>query len=227
MNALPPFARRPAMPDARTTETEFDWSRYADATLAGLSVLIPVPFVDDVFENFFRRRIPGAVARSRGRSISGDVRAALEEEDAGRSGCATLPLRLVVGLLKRLSRKLLYFLTVKQATDRLSYYWYRAFLVDHMLASGHLDSPESARVAHGAMEGVLATTRGPLPHLARQVVTQTRNVWPVLRRARRGEEADEVRQTRSEMERGWAGVSGHLASVAARYDEAYARMRGR
>jgi hypothetical protein len=134
------------MPDARTTD--FEWSRYADATLAGLSVLIPVPFVDDAFEAFFRRRIPGAVARSRGRTLSAEVRAVLDEEDGGRGGCAALPARLVVGLFKRLSRKLLYFLTVKQAADSLSHYWYRAFLLDHMLASGHLDSADSARDAH-------------------------------------------------------------------------------
>jgi hypothetical protein len=211
------------MPDARTTE--FDWSRYADATLAGLSVLIPIPFVDDAFEAFFRKRIPGAVAGSRGRTLSGEVRAVLEE-DAGGGGCAALPARLVVGLFKRLSRKLLYFLTVKQATDRLSYYWYRAFLVDHMLASGHLESADSARVARQAMEELLATTAGPLPRLARQMVTGMRNVWPALRRARHGEESDEVRETRNQLERRWNELAEHLNAVAARYDDAYARKRG-
>lgn len=212
------------MPDARTTD--FDWSRYADATLAGLSVLIPIPFVDDAFESFFRKRIPGAVARSRGRTLSGEVRAVLEEDDR-RGGCAALPARLVIGLFKRLSRKLLYFLTVKQATDRLSYYWYRAFLVDHMLASGHLESTDSARTAHQVMEELLATTVGPLPRLARQMVAQMRNVWPALRRARRGEESEEVRQTRNQLERRWNEISEHLSAVAARYDDAYARKRGR
>jgi hypothetical protein len=212
------------MPDARTTD--FDWSRYADATLAGLSVLIPIPFVDDAFEAFFRGRIPGAVARSRGRTLSDDVRAGLGEEDAGKGGWARLPARLVIGASKRLSRKLLYFLTVKQAADRLSYYWHRAFLVDHMLASGHLESADSARVAHQAMEELLATTTGPLSRLAREVVAQSRNVWPALRRARRGEESDEVRQTRSRLERKWSELAEHLGEVAARYDEAYARKRG-
>jgi hypothetical protein len=211
------------MPDARTTD--FDWSRYADATLAGLSVLIPVPFMDDAFEAFFRKRIPGAVANSRGRAIPGEVRAVLEEEGPG-GGWAALPARLVVGVFKRVSRKLLYFLTVKQATDRLSYYWYRAFLVDHMLASGHLESTGSARVAHQAMEELLATTTGPLPLLARQMVTQMRNVWPALQRARRGEEADEVRQTRNLLERRWSDFAEHLTTVAARYDQVYARKLG-
>jgi hypothetical protein len=213
------------MPDARTPE--FDWSRYADATLAGLSVLIPIPFVDDAFESFFRGRIPGAVARSRDRTLSAPGRAVLEEEDAtGRGGCAALPVRLAVGLFKRLSRKLLYFLTVKQATDRLSHYWYRAFLLDHMLAAGHLESPDSARVAHQSMEELLATTAGPLPRVARQMVTQMRNVWPALRRARRGEEADEVRETRTQLERRWNEVAEHLGAVADRFDEVYARKRG-
>ncbi|HEY0152685.1 MAG TPA: hypothetical protein VGB92_11865 [Longimicrobium sp.] len=213
------------MPDERTTA--FEWSRYADATLAGLSVLIPVPFVDDAFEGYFRRRIPGAVARSRGRSLPGEVRAALDEEDAaGRSGCATLPLRLTLGLLKRLSRKLLYFLTVKTATDRLSHYWYRAFLLDHMLASGHLDDAAGARVAHRAMEQVLAATRGPLPQVARQLVSSSRNVWSALRLARRGKDSEEVREVRSQLELRWSEIAEQLGSVAARYDEAYARVSG-
>jgi hypothetical protein len=213
------------MPDTRSTD--FEWSRYADATLAGLSVLIPVPFLDDAFEAFFRARIPGAVARTRGRTLPDGVRAALAAEDAARrGGCATLPLRLTLGLLKRLSRKLLYFLTVKTATERLSHYWYRAFLMDHMLAAGHLESPASARVAHRAMEEVLASTVGPLPAIARQVVTGTRGVWSALRRARRGEEAEEVRRTRSRVESQWGQASVQLGAVAARYDEAYARLAG-
>jgi hypothetical protein len=207
--------------------TPFEWARYADATLAGLSVLIPVPFVDDAFEAFFRRRIPGAVARSRGRTLPREVRAALDEEDAARrGGCATLPLRLTLGLLKRLSRKLLYFLTVKTATDRLSHYWYRASLVDHMLAAGHLESPESARVAHRAMDEVLRSISGPLPQVARQVVASARNVWPALRRARRGEEAEEVRRMRSEMEGRWGELAEQFRLLGTRYDEAYARLRG-
>ena len=213
------------MPNERTTA--FDWSRYADATLAGLSVLIPIPFVDDAFEAFFRRRIPGAVARSRGRTLPEEVRAALVEQDAsGRGGCAALPVRIVFSLLKRISRKILYFLTVKTATDRLSHYWYRAFLMDHMLAAGQLESAASARVAHQAMEQVLANTSGPLPMLARQLIAGSRNVWPALRRARRGEESPEVRQMRTQLERRWNEISGQLAAVAARYDEAYDRLRG-
>lgn len=212
------------MPSERTTA--FDWSRYADATLAGLSVLVPIPFLDDAFEAFFRGRIPGAVARSRGRTLPDDVRAVLGEGDGGRGGCATIPLRLTLGLLKRLSRKVLYFLTIKSATDRLSQYWSRAFLIDHMMMAGHLESAASARVARAAMDEALTTVAGPLPRVAGHVIATSRNVWPALRRARRGEQAAEMRQVRSEMEGRWGEAAEDLRSLAARYDAAHARLGG-
>jgi hypothetical protein len=211
------------MPSERTTA--FDWSRYADATLAGLSVLVPIPFLDDAFEAFFRRRIPGAVARSRGRTLPDDVRAVLGEGD-DRGGCATIPLRLTLGLLKRLSRKILYFLTIKSATDRLSQYWSRAFLIDHMMTAGHLENAAQARVARAAMDEALTTVSGPLPRVAGHVIATSRNVWPALRRARRGEEAEEMRQVRSQMEGHWGEAAEDLRSLAGRYDAAYARLSG-
>jgi hypothetical protein len=212
------------MPSERTPA--FEWSRYADATLAGLSVLVPIPFLDDAFEAFFRGRIPGAVARSRGRTLPDDVRAVLSEGDASRWGCATIPLRLTLGLLKRLSRKILYFLTIKSATDRLSHHWSRAFLIDHMLVAGQLENAASARTARQAMDEVLASTAGPLPRLARQVIATTRNVWPALRRARRGEQSEEMRQVRSEMEGRWGEAAEDLRTLADRYDAAFARLGG-
>jgi hypothetical protein len=76
------------------------------------------------------------------------------------------------------------------------------------------------------MDEVLTRLSGPLPRLARQVVASTRNVWPALRRARRGEDAEEVRQVRNEMEGHWEEAAGDLRSLAARYDAAYARLGG-
>lgn len=218
--ALP--ALRTAMPSERTTA--FEWSRYADATLAGLSVLIPVPFMDDAFEGFFRGRIPGAVARARGRTLPDDVRGVLGEGNDGRGGWAAIPLRLTLGLAKRLSRKVLYFLTIKTAADRLNQYWSRAFLIDHGLTAGHLENAASARVARKAMDEVLAAASGPLPRLANQVIASSRNVWPALRRARRGEQSEEMRQVRTQIEGRWDEAAGDLRSMAGRYDAAYARL---
>jgi hypothetical protein len=44
--------------------TDFDWLVYADATFAGLAILLPFPFVDSWLEGYFRRRMPGDITRA-------------------------------------------------------------------------------------------------------------------------------------------------------------------
>lgn len=206
--------------------TRFEWPVYADATLAGLSVLIPVPFVDDAFEAYFRRRMPERIARARGRELPEGVEAELTQDRRGwLRNLLLLPVRLTVGLLARLSRKLLYFLTVKKATDRLSHYWSRAYLLDHMLAAGHLETPRSARIARAAMERVLAASSGPMRRVANGVVTRARDVGEMLRRARRGEEDEALRRTRGEIEERWGDAAEDLGTLAARYDQLYLQLQ--
>lgn len=214
------------IPMSPQPKTNFDWSMYADATLAGLSVLIPIPFLDSVFETFFRRRMPTAIARSRGRVLPASIRAELQP--ASRSvvhACLALPLTLTIGLVQRVSRKLLYFLTVKEATETLSQYWHRAFLLDYMLAAGHVETEASAHIAAQAMEQVLATTSSPLTQLARQVIAQTRHIWQTLRGARRGHDDDVIEQTRAQLEQRWGDFAGYFEAVAARYDHHYRELQ--
>ncbi len=206
--------------------TSFDWSLYADATLAGLSVLIPIPLVDTVFETFFRRRMPTAIARSRGRVLPAGIQAELRPTSGNVfRACLMLPLTLTIGLVQRLSRKLLYFLTIKEASDKLSQYWHRAFLLDYMLASGHLETEASARTAAQAMEQVLSTTSSPLPQLARQVVGHTRHIWQTVRSARRGREDDVIEETRAQMEQRWGDFAGYFEALAARYEHHYRELQ--
>ncbi len=206
--------------------TSFDWSMYADATLAGLSVLIPIPLLDTVFETFFRRRMPTAIARSRGRVLPASIHAELRPTSGSwLRACLTLPLTLTLGLVLRLSRKLLYVLTIKEATEKLSHYWHRAFLLEYMLAAGHLQTVASAHMAAQAMEQVVATTSSPLTQLARQVIAQTRHSWQTVRRARRGQEDDVLAQTRAQLEQWWGDFAGYFEAVAARYDHHYRELQ--
>lgn len=208
--------------------TRFEWPLYADATLAGLSILVPAPFVDDALEGFFRRRMPRRIAAARGRVLAAEVEAELREEGGGwGAALLRLPLTVTVGLLKRVSRKLLYFLTVKAAADGLSYYWHRAFLLDYMLAAGHLDSAESARLARQAMDQVLVRTSGPLRQLAGQLVARVQDVPQLLRRAREGHEEEAMRQAKEPVEEQWGAAAGYLPTVAARYEEALRELRAR
>ena len=203
----------------------FDWSLYADATFAGLAVLVPLPVLDWLLERFFRRRMAPAIARRHGQVLPPPVRAELA--GAQRScvaSCLGLLVGATIGLVKRISRKLLYVLTIKDATDQLSFYWQRAFLLDHMIAAGHLESPESARLARLAMEQVLASSPSPFRGLAQQVIAGSRHILRTLLTARNGREDDVVRRTEARMRQDWSTFAEYLAALAARYDQVYQEL---
>jgi hypothetical protein len=132
---------------AVSPRVSFDWPIYADATLAGLSTLIPLPLVDLFFEWLFRRRMLGAIARRNNRQLHPQVAQRLNRGRFGCwPGCFMWPVTLIIQFIKRLYRTVLYFLTVKSAADRLSYYWHRAFLLDYMIRRGDLDGVAQAEL---------------------------------------------------------------------------------
>ena len=206
--------------------TSFEWPIYADATLAGLSVLVPVPLLDWFLEEQFRRRMPTAIARARSQRLPRPVLRAL---NASQRGCLVSGLlvlvKLPLELIKRLSKKILYFLAIKAATDQVSYYWQRAFLIDYALRSGHLHSVESTQRARNAMEHVLDATASPLTALAQRIIRSVRHVLPLLRRGRRGQEQDVLPQGCATMRQEWGAYEGFLRSLAARYNQAYAQQQ--
>lgn len=206
-------------------QTTFDWALYADATFAGLSPLIPIPLLDLAFEWFFKRRMLGVIAKRRGRSLQPAVYQTINRGQGCAEGCLLWPVKLIFVLLKRISRKLLYFLTIKEATDQLSHYWHRAFLLDYMLALGHLDTVESAEIARQALDKVLDTPdTSPLHQFAQQIANSTRHVWRTLRRARRGQEDEAIAEKKSRMARAWAEFAGYLQEVAIRYEQLYQEL---
>lgn len=203
--------------------TEFDWAVYADATFAGLSLLIPIPLLDLAFENYFRRRMLKTIARRRNCRLAPPVTFQLNrgERDCLQS-CLAWPIILVFQFLKRLSRKLLYFLTVKEAIDQLNYYWHRAFLLNHLMLMECLDDADNARTARIALDQVLdQVAASPLRQLAQQVVSVPSRVWRTLRRARRGREDETVAQTKSLMARTWANFDDYFEALAAQFEQTF------
>jgi hypothetical protein len=207
---------------AVSPRVSFDWPIYADATLAGLSTLIPLPLVDLFFEWLFRRRMPGAIARRNGRQLQPQV---VQRLNRGRfgcwPGCFMWPVTLLIQFIKRLYRTVLYFLTVKAAADNLSYYWHRAFLLDYMIRRGDLDDAAQAELATAALEQVLArTVASPVTQLAQQIVGgmshALRAAWRWLRR-REDEDVTAVRET---MARSWSDIGGYLEQTAQAYETA-------
>lgn len=201
--------------------TQFDWQIYADATFAGLSLLIPIPLLDVAFEWFFRRRMARTIAKRNGRSLPPTVLSAINHNpDAWWQGCLLAPFKLLLLFLKRLSRKLLYFLTIKEAADQLNHYWHRAFLLNYMVQRGDLDGVETAVPALQAMHSVLKThVSSPLTQLARQILDNVSHILrSIVRWLRRGREDEVVKSTRQTMAAHWLDFADYFDEVARQYE---------
>lgn len=199
--------------------TTFDWAIYADATLAGLAVLIPIPLIDVVIEWLFKRRIPQDVARRNGRTLDRYTIYYLNNEPFSCIGCLFWPVSLLLLLLKQIYRTILYFLTIKDATDKLSLYWHRAFLIDFMVRRGDLDNEESAKLAALAMRTVLKNlTTSPMNQLARQVIGGMTHILLTMWRWRRRRQEDaNLEAARLKMADAWAQFTLYLEEVGEQY----------
>lgn len=205
----------------------FDWRIYAEATCAGLTALIPIPFLDLAFERTFRRRMPGTIARVRGRELAPGARARFGR-GLGRlvsiEGCLALPVAVGRYVVKKLWRKIVYIFAVADAASLVSAYWHRAYLLDHVIRAGHgapgVDWPRSAAV----FESVLGDTdTGPLVGLARQTVASTHRVLRMLVLARRRGAAAQTESLSMILRSHWDAAERSLVGLAVRYNEAYAR----
>jgi hypothetical protein len=128
-------------------------------------------------------------------------------------------LAVVLFVLKRISRKLLYFLTIKEATDKLSDHWHRAHLIDHILHRGHLTGDHDPRPTWQALERVLAETdTSPLRQLARKTVRGSHHVLRAVLQARRGTPETAVRRETGVLERNWNEVVGALTALVQQYE---------
>jgi hypothetical protein len=102
------------------------------AVLVGLTPLIPVPLLDDLVKNYFRRRMVRGLASASGRSLSEKELDALasERERGCVGGCLV---GVLVYPLKSIFRKLFYFLEWKRAVDLASRTYHFGYLVDYAL----------------------------------------------------------------------------------------------
>jgi hypothetical protein len=174
---------------SRETQSLYDWRVFADATCAGLSVLLPIPLLDLAFESMFRRRIPTTISRFRGVEVAPSVRrrlGAAMRNLVSLEGCLGATFAVIKYVLRRIWRKIVYIFAVKDAATALTEYWHRAALIDHMVRAGHLDrSADTGLAIRVATEVLNEIDPSPLMGLARQVVTNVQHVFGLLLAARR------------------------------------------
>ena len=212
--------------EIRNPKSDLDWRIFSDATCAGLSVLIPLPLVDIVFETIFRRRIPATIAKVRRREMASEVRRSLGRGLDGPlslSGCLAIGLAAVKYVLRRIWRKIIYIFAVKDATAALTEYWHRAFLIDHMVRAGHLDPGADTDLALQVSLDVLRDIDpGPLMGLARQTVANAHHVFRLLLRARRLGAAEVTRSLGEVLSSHWKVAEDSMEATANLYNERYA-----
>jgi len=213
------------MADSTNAAGTLDWRIFSDATCAGLSVLIPLPLVDIIFETIFRRRIPGTIASVRHREVSPDVRRRLGRGLDGPlslSGCLAIGLAAAKYVLRRIWRKIIYIFAVKDAATALTEYWHRAFLIDHMVRAGHLEPGVDTDLAlRVSMDVLRDIDPSPLMGMARQTVANVHHVFRLLVRARRLGAAEVTRSLGEVLSSHWKVAEGSLEDTARRYDERY------
>jgi len=207
-------------------EPQFDWKVYADATCAGLSALIPLPLLDLVFENVFRRRMPRAIAGSHGASLEPKLRSRLAGGDGSwlsLSGCLAVPVFVVRYVASKLWRKIIYVFAVTDAATQVSAYWHRAALLDHMVRAGHLAPGTDHGRAIGAFETALSEAdTGSLRGLAREMMGSVGRRLTTLFRARRRGTVGATGGLEAYVRSHWDRMEGSMVKVCHRYNALYA-----
>ena len=132
------------------------------SVLAGLCPLIPIPFLDDWARDLLRRRAAADLCRRHGLRMPSDGILALT--GGGRSpdmaGCLrSLVLGPILYLLRKIFRKVFFFLTVKDCVDTTSRCFHETYLIRHALSAGRLaGEPASAGRVHVAIGTACAET---------------------------------------------------------------------
>ena len=207
--------------------TTFDWRIYAEATCAGLTALVPLPFVDLAFEAYFRQRMPGSIAKVRHRTLDEGPRRRFGR-GSGKlvtlEGCIALPLGVLRYVLRKLWRKVIYVFAIADATLLVSAYWHRAYLLDHVISADHTGPDVDWQRSATVFEKVLKETdTRPLMGIARQTVSSAHRVLRLLMHARRHGAEGETESLSKILQMHWDAAEKSLVQVALRYNEEYAR----
>lgn len=221
----------PPPADATLPQTDFVLPVYLSATLAGLAVLIPIPVVDAIIEEIFRRRLVSDISAYNRQPIPPSTASLLNRRSSNLlAGCLLLPFRAIIYLFRDIFRTVLYALTVADATQRVGEYWHRAFLVNYALQKGHLVVGDSEHAAAAAIRQTLrTTTTSPLLQLAQELVARFKGTFARVRTyipfARRQGEGPRVAAATEEIATAWRNYRGYWLTVARQYDALYDEQR--
>jgi hypothetical protein len=130
------------------------------ALLTGLTPLVPIPFVDDHIYAYFMRSLVQRLGTAHGKTFSATEMETLSAQK-GR-GCALGFLGSVLLYpVKKVLRKIFFFLEWKRAVDTMSHTYYYGYLIDAALSEGWLNAHGAPRI-RTAIDAVLLRTNTSL-----------------------------------------------------------------
>jgi len=103
------------------------------AVLVGLTPLIPVPVVDDLVKSHLLRRMAGELAAGRGWRLGPEEVEALTAERGGGGHLGGCLGQALLYPLKKVFRKIFFFLEWKRAADLTSRTYHHGYLIDYAL----------------------------------------------------------------------------------------------
>ncbi len=155
-------------PPTTSSPTTADLRRLVSNSLVtGLCNLIPVPLADDWARDLLRKQHAMALAKSHGvelDSIDGKV-LGCGYRPVTASGClrscVVAPIRFIFNkVIRKIFRKVLFFLTIKDVVDTVSESFHDGYLMQHAVAIGALPaSGDPARPAGAPTPEILAVRR--------------------------------------------------------------------
>lgn len=130
------------------------------AVLAGLTPLIPMPLLDDLFYGHFLRSMVKRLAAAHARELGSEEVEILAAHTGRGCGLGCLG-GLLLYPLKKMLRKIFFFLEWKRAADTISHTYYFGSLIEAALEEKWIETYGAARV-RAAIDGVLARTNTSL-----------------------------------------------------------------
>ena len=107
------------------------------ALLVGLTPLIPVPLADDLAQQYLQGRMVRALARAHGVAIDDKDLPGMLSVLPTRKGCLHgCLLSALTYPIKKLARKIFFFLEIKRAVDLTSYTYHYGYLLDYAMREG-------------------------------------------------------------------------------------------
>jgi hypothetical protein len=208
--------------------------------LIGVTPLIPVPLVDDFAKAYLQRRLVRRMIASAGLELD-EVGVRTLADDRGEGCLWGCLVSVTLGLVKRIFRKVFFFLEWKRTLDLVCRSYYHAYLLDVVVANGWCApaGPRTPAEVRSAIDEVCRSAPiKPLEHAIRVTFDHSksllkgaaaamhRSVQRIVGKSSSAELEEAIERVEEQEEREIEGVAANLQrAIAAIPEEHFRRLR--